>query len=41
MPDPTGRAGRRFADHRLVVEGIVHRYRAGIPWRDLPEQFGS
>jgi transposase len=23
-----------------VVEGIVYRYRAGIPWRDLPERFG-
>jgi transposase len=22
------------------VEGIVFRYRAGIPWRDLPERFG-
>jgi transposase len=26
--------------HRPVVEGIVYRYRAGLPWRDLPERFG-
>lgn len=24
----------------MVVEGIIYRYRAGIPWRDLPESFG-
>jgi transposase len=23
-----------------VVEGIVFRYRTGVPWRDLPERFG-
>ena len=23
-----------------MVEGIVHRYRCGIAWRDLPERFG-
>lgn len=23
-----------------MVEGIVHRYRTGIAWRDLPEVFG-
>lgn len=40
MPDSSGKAGRRFRDHRLVTEGIVYRYRAGIPWRDLPEHFG-
>jgi putative transposase len=22
------------------MEGIIYRYRAGIPWRDLPECFG-
>jgi transposase len=41
MPDSSGRAGRPFKDHRLVVEGVIYRYRAGIPWRDLPEHFGS
>ena len=28
-------------DNRLFVEAIVYRYRAGIPWRDLPERFGD
>ena len=23
-----------------MVEGIVYRYRTGIPWRDLPPAFG-
>lgn len=23
-----------------MMEGIIYRYRAGIPWRDLPETFG-
>ena len=32
--------GRPFRDHRQVIEGIVFRYRAGIPWRDLPREFG-
>lgn len=41
MPDSTGKAGRPFNDHRLMTEGIIYRYRAGIPWRDLPEHFGS
>ena len=40
MPVTDGKRGRRFRDHRQVVEGIVFRYRAGIPWRDLPERFG-
>jgi len=27
-------------DNRLFVDAILYRYRAGIPWRDLPERFG-
>ena len=26
---------------RLTVEGILYRMRAGVPWRDLPKEFGS
>lgn len=40
LPSSDGRRGRPFRDHRQVVEGIVYRYRTGIPWRDLPEVFG-
>src|SRR6059058_50067 len=29
--------GRR--PHRPVVEGVVFRFRVGIPWRDLPGDF--
>ena len=28
-------------DNRLFVEAGLYRYRAGIPWRDLPERFGD
>lgn len=28
-------------DNRLFVEAVLYRYRAGIPWRDLPERFGN
>jgi len=24
----------------LFVDAVLYRYRAGIPWRDLPERFG-
>ena len=40
LPSSDGRPGRPFRDRRQVVEGIVHRYRCGIAWRDLPERFG-
>ncbi|RVW07096.1 IS5 family transposase [Prescottella agglutinans] len=40
LPRPTGRPGRKFSDARLMVEGIIYRYRCGIAWRDLPESFG-
>lgn len=40
LPSSQGRRGRRWADHRRVLEGICWRYRTGSPWRDLPEEFG-
>ena len=39
-PAPQGR-GRPRIDDRLVVEGIIWRLATGVPWRDLPERFGS
>ena len=37
-----GRARRGTArDNRLFVEAVLYRYRAGIPWRDLPSRFGD
>lgn len=41
MPSDEGKRGRRFADHRLVLEGIAWRFRTGSPWRDVPSEFGS
>ncbi|MDB5769837.1 MAG: transposase [Burkholderia sp.] len=33
--------GATARDNRLFVEAVLYRYRAGIPWRDLPERFGD
>lgn len=40
MPSGEGQRGRPWRDHRQVVEGIIHRYRTGTAWRDLPDAFG-
>ncbi|MFD9752553.1 IS5 family transposase [[Kitasatospora] papulosa] len=39
LPVSNGRWGR-WRDHRQVIDGILHRVRTGVHWRDLPEQFG-
>ena len=41
LPGQVGWVGVTAADNRLFVEAVLYRYRAGIPWRDLPERFGS
>lgn len=41
LPGREGHVGGTAADNRLFVEAVLHRYRAGIPWRDLPERFGD
>ena len=41
LPGQQGSAGRNARDNRQFVEAVVYRYRAGIPWRDLPERFGD
>ena len=28
-------------EHRMTFEGILYRLRTGIPWRDLPTEFGG
>ena len=33
--------GGLWSDHRLVVEGILWRFRTGSPWRDLPGDYGA
>ena len=41
LPGREGQVGGAAADNRLFVDAVVYRYRAGIPWRDLPERFGD
>ena len=41
LPGRKGAVGVTAKDNRLFVEAVLYRYRAGIPWRDLPERFGS
>ncbi|WP_307671711.1 IS5 family transposase [Streptomyces sp. V2I9] len=38
---PLGGRGGRWNDHRTVVNGMLFRIRTGVPWRDLPERYGS
>src|SRR4051794_41501648 len=40
LPPVKGPMGRPMRDHRLLVEAAIYRYRTGLPWRDLPTQFG-
>lgn len=41
LPGSEGHVGTTAKDNRLFVEGVLYRYRAGIPWRDLPARFGN
>ena len=41
LPGRDGVVGRPAMNNRLFVEAVLYRYRAGIPWRDLPERFGD
>ena len=41
LPGRSGSVGRPSKDNRSFVEAVIYRYRAGIPWRDLPERFGD
>jgi transposase len=36
-----GHVGGTARDNRLFVEAVLYRYRAGIPWRDLPARLGD
>jgi transposase len=41
LPAVKGPMGSPFRPHRPVIEGVIHRLRTGIPWRDLPPEFGA
>ena len=32
--------GERWRDHRTVINGILWKLSAGVPWRDVPERYG-
>ena len=36
-----GHVGVTAADNCLFVKAVLYWYRAGLPWRDLPERFGG
>lgn len=41
LPGREGYVGGTAKDNRLFVEAVLYRYRAGLPWRDLPARFGD
>ena len=41
LPGRKETVGVTAKDNRLFVDAVLYRYRAGIPWRDLPERFGD
>lgn len=41
LPGREGTVGVTAKHNRLFVEAVLYRYRAGIPWRDLPGRFGD
>ncbi|RRD86538.1 transposase, partial [Conchiformibius steedae] len=41
LPGRAGCVGVTAKNNRLFVDAVLYRYRAGIPWRDLPERFGD
>lgn len=41
LPPQKGPMGPPWRPHRPIVEGVLFRLRTGIPWRDLPAEYGS
>ena len=41
LPPQKPTTGRPNHDHRRILNGILFRLKTGIPWRDLPERYGS
>jgi transposase len=40
LPGREGSVGVTAKDNRLFLDAVLYKYRAGIPWRDLPPRFG-
>jgi transposase len=41
LPGREETVGVTAKNNRLFIDAVLYRYRAGIPWRDLPERFGD
>jgi transposase len=41
LPKPKPGPGRRRADDRRTVNGILHVLKTGCAWEDLPREYGS
>jgi len=41
LPGRDGVRGVTGRDNRLFLEAVLWRVRAGLPWRDLPPEFGN
>jgi transposase len=41
LPDRSPCRGGRWADHRMVINGVLWRTRSSAPWRDLPGAYGN
>jgi transposase len=41
LPGRAGHVGAPAKGNRLFIDAVLYRYRAGIPWRGLPERFGD
>ena len=40
-PERSGGRGRPAKDNRMMINAIIWVLKTGVPWRDLPERFGS
>jgi transposase len=41
LPPEKGPMGPPCRPHRQVIEGAIFRLRTGVPWRDLPAEYGA
>ena len=41
LPGRPGCVGVTARDNRLFIDAVLHRYRSGSSWRDLPACFGD
>jgi transposase len=41
LPPQRPQTGRPNTGHRRIVNAILWRLATGVPWRDLPERYGS